>query len=81
MRRGLEAINLRTSRGRDWASVVNDFILVQCHGFAFIAKTPKATAARKRLKNEIIHCHTYYLLGKAFGKGVFPLLPEHGHNK
>jgi len=81
VRKRLEASNLGTSVGRSWASVVNDFILIRCHGFAFIAKTPKATVARRSLKNEIAHCHTYYLLEKVFGKGVFPLLPEHGLNE
>ena len=82
---------METSRGRAWNSLVNDY-LVHCLDNIDLTQltshkegrrssnvdpdTDVITQARHRLRNEVYLSQPYQVMERAFGRGVFALLPE-----
>ena len=81
MRQIFEAKGMTTSRGRDWKSLVNDYLVHCLDDLDPCDITSEAAkAARNRLKNEIQFCLPYHMLENTFGRGIFILLPEQDVN-
>ena len=78
-----EGLGLTTSHGRDWRSVVNDYLV---HVLEDVKLFPDSTdvkhrKARVRLKNELALSRPYRTMESTLGRGVFALLPEQDINR
>ena len=88
--------HMETSRGRSWASLVNDYLIHCLHNIdlsllkshkegrgssSVDQDTDTITQARSRLRNEVFLSQPYRVMERTFGRGVFLLLPEPDVNR
>lgn len=71
----LKGQGLRPSRGRSWKDTLLDWLIFKLDGVS-LDTVAEDRIARRRIKNEITTARHFHMLEKAFGVGVFALLPE-----
>ena len=75
-------LGYKTSRGRDWRSVVSDYLVHILEEVDFETVTKGGCKKGKtRMRNELALSHPYYVMESALGRGVFVLLPEQDINR
>lgn len=75
MRTVLERAGCRTKRGRSWSDNGIDWLVARIEGVP-IERVHAHEITRRRIRNELYIGHIVSNIQNAFGKGIFPLLPD-----